>query len=771
MNWARSRRTLCAAVAVLVALGGLAAGPGASAQQATGWRAEAERVGVQTTIDAELVTRPGEDTPRQIRGKMTIVWTNPGRDPVEFLYFHLYANAFRDGESAFLRERNRDGGELPEPMVWGGCEITQLTLPVGDPRGRQPTMEFVPFEDAPQDRTVVRVKLPQPVESAGRVILRAEFTTELPRPVARMGAVKDFVMAAQWFPKLGRFVGKDADVPYKSRLRDGWYCHHYHAATEFAADFADYDVTLTVPAAWTVGATGVPVGAEVRNDAAGTRTQKYHAGSVVDFAWSAGARFLVPRVRTLVLEPDALPESDPRRNDNVSNEVRSVRRLLGAGPEDAPLPAVEVVLLLQPEHADQEERHFEAARVALALYGTWLGPYPYPRLTIVDPPHGAPVGGMEYPTLVTAGTSIGAPTAARRPEHIVVHEIGHQWFMNLLASNEAEESWLDEGMNSWFTARAMHIAWGPAAQDTEILGVHFDSELPYTFPGVSAGWPALLGFPDWATPPSLEGFRLWRDAPMLLGSGGLRYRPARDDDPGQSEILPARRSWGRSAGWDEMIRPGWEYRSGASYRGNSYARGMLVLETLARLIRAKHAASGDGERRVVRAFREYARQFRFRHPTTKDLLGVLRRETDVAELQPTFDALTKSSGRLDYAIDSVRPDDEAPPPGGTGPAKPRTEITLVRRGEIVVPVTVRIEFHDGLAARNEVWDGVDAWKRLRVDGRAKSVTLDPAGLHLQDARLSDGTWTDRRSAQPAAKWGVHMMLWLEHALSAYGRFF
>jgi hypothetical protein len=743
------RRVACAVALVATALL-VVSGPAAAAPA---WRqhVEDDALAVRYKIEAELRSLPDEESPRLIKGRETIVWTNLSDDRVDTLQFHLYANAFRrDEKSAFLRERKRDGRPLPDPMVWGGTEIQQILLV--DSPGRQPTTEFVPADGAPDDRTVLRVKLPQPVEPRGRAVLQVAFTTELPKPVARMGAVKDFVFAAQWYPKLGRYLGRGTQgVPH---VVDGWFCPPYHAAGEFSADFADYDVSLTVPATWTVGASGVPAGEETRDAAAGTRTGRWQARSVVDFAWTAGLRTL-ERVRTI--DPD-----DPSRTDVVANEVRLVRSLLGLTDEDADLPPVEVVLLLQPEHADQEERHFEAARVALALYGTWLGPYPYPRLTIVDPAYGAgAVGGMEYPTLVTAGTSIDSPVGARRPEHVVVHEIGHQWFMNLLASNETLEAWLDEGLNTWFTARAMHLAWGPPSQLTTVLGLHFPTEPSLRFPGLTAGWPELWGFPAWAKPPDLEGFRLWRDGPTLLLSETLRYRPD------QSPVLPSRRSWLRTAGWDELVQPSWEYVSGDSYSGNSYPRAVLLLESIARQVRDRYdsADDRDGERRVIRAFREYARQYRFRHPTTRDLLRVLQQVTEMPELPQLFDTLARTSGVLDYAVESVSvPDDDAAAPV-------RSEVLVRRRGEIVVPVTLHLEFHDGRPAATQVWDGASRWTRITVDGRVKSVRLDPARWFPQDANLSNNDWTDRRNARPAAKWGAHALLWLQNALTAWGRFF
>src|SRR5262249_51806428 len=156
--------------------------------------------------------------------------------------------------------------------------------------------------------------------------------------------------------------------------------------------------------------------------------------------------------------------------DHVVAEWRRVKALLGLPEKDAALPVVKVVLLLQLEHADQAERHFEAARVALGLFGAWLGPYPYKRLTVVDPPwDAAGAGGMEYPPPVTAGTAYESPPDSQRPELVVVHEIGHQWLMNLLANNECEEAWLDEGINTYLTGQALQIAYGPARQYTEVL--------------------------------------------------------------------------------------------------------------------------------------------------------------------------------------------------------------------------------------------------------------------------------------------------------------
>jgi aminopeptidase N len=102
-------------------------------------------------------------------------------------------------------------------------------------------------------------------------------------------------------------------------------------------------------------------------------------------------------------------------------------------------------------------------------YSDWFGPYAYPRLTLIDPPDGGQgAGGMEYPSLVTLGTldftGLGVATSQtgweRTLEMVAVHEIAHQWWQSLVATNEAEEPWLDEGFTDYAAVRLMQSGWG-----------------------------------------------------------------------------------------------------------------------------------------------------------------------------------------------------------------------------------------------------------------------------------------------------------------------
>src|SRR6185436_2466977 len=106
----------------------------------------------------------------------------------------------------------------------------------------------------------------------------------------------------------------------------------------------------------------------------------------------------------------------------------------------------------------------------------WYGRYPYRVLTVVDPASGAAgAGGMEYPTFITAGTTFlsnrGPLRGLRALENVVVHEFGHQFWYGLVANNEFEEAWLDEGFNTYSTGKVLETAYGNEVLPLRVAGV------------------------------------------------------------------------------------------------------------------------------------------------------------------------------------------------------------------------------------------------------------------------------------------------------------
>jgi hypothetical protein len=436
------------ALALAVAVSALAPGaaPGAAPDSPPG--VDVASYEIQATLD------PGAKT---VTGTAAITWTNPSSDTVPDLWFHLYLNAFRDRGSTFWRESRGQlrGVRMPEDG-WGSIRVTALRL--ADGTDLLPSLTYqAPDDGNAEDRTVARVALPRPVAPGERLAIEAAFTAVLPKAYARTGYAGDYFLVGQWFPKLA--VYEPAGV--RGRAAGGWNAHQFHANSEFYADFGRYRVSMTVPSAFIVGATGVRTG---RTTSGATTTYTYEQDRVHDFAWTASPRF-VDITRRFVAAREVSEREYAEAAARLDRPIAQLR-----------LADVDVRLLLQPEHQPQAERYLSAALAGLKAYGLAYGPYPYPTLTIVDPPEEAEgTGGMEYPTFFTAGTVTLYNTwpfdRIREAEEVVLHELGHQYFQGLVASNEFEEAWLDEGVTTYVTARVMDALFGADRSTAELGGL------------------------------------------------------------------------------------------------------------------------------------------------------------------------------------------------------------------------------------------------------------------------------------------------------------
>ncbi|AIQ44569.1 EnpEP protein [Paenibacillus sp. FSL R7-0273] len=350
----------------------------------------------------------------------TVTWTHPGQKPVQELYFHLYPNAFASEKTTFMKESGGEmrGDTMPEGG-FGSMAITDLRTTEGVSLMQR--MQYVQPDDGNiHDRTLVKVHLPQPVNGGESVTLKIQFEVKLPKIFARMGTAGNFVMAGQWFPKLSVYEPKGT----RGVKEEGWNLHQYHGTSEFYSDFGIYNVTISVPSDYIVGATGFPVkNAQMKQD---RKIYQFYADDVHDFAWAASPDFV------------------------VAEEAFSAPNV----------PGVRIKLYLDPLHKDLQERYFQAAKAALTAFSKWYGSYPYSTLSIVVPPQeGNGAGGMEYPTLITAfGAAESSPGMSL--ERTVIHEIGHQYFYGMVANNEFEEAWLDESFTSYAEDRLMEQEYG-----------------------------------------------------------------------------------------------------------------------------------------------------------------------------------------------------------------------------------------------------------------------------------------------------------------------
>jgi hypothetical protein len=606
---------------------------------------------------------------KTVEGSELLTWTNRTTRPATTLQMHLYLNAFRNTRSTFWRESQGFHRSEPLPESWGSVEITRLTLE--DNTDLLPMLSYIAPDDGNEDdRTVAEVRLPRPVPPGGTTRLALDFRSKLPRVSARTGYKGDFFLVAQWFPKVGVFE------------ESGWNCHQFHATSEFFSDFGDYDVSIDVPARYRgkVGATGHQV--EERVSPAGDRvTYRFRQESVHDFAWTA--------------QPDYLVVKDHFH--------------------EAGLHDVDLLLFLQPEHASQSGRHFRAAKAAISYYGRILGAYPYETLTMVDPPWGARgAGGMEYPTLITCGTHVSAPAAVRSPEGVTVHETGHQFLYGLLANNEFEEPYLDEGFNTYMTDRVLASAFGPDHPEISIFGLNF---------------------------------------PL-----GIELRDPVDHN---------RRFFAQETR-DFHAAASWRFRDRATYGAMSYSHAALALATLERLLTTNV---------MDRSLRLYADRFRFRHPRIGDFIAAVN-DTTGKDWKWFFDRTFFSSGSVDYAVEEATSKPSRLPKGlfekdgklAEGPPPPLAHVRgydsvvlVVRRGETSLPVEILLRFEGGKSYRTE-WDGLARWTRLTVSQGPKLIeaVVDPdEKILLDDNRFNNGRLVepDRRAA---ARWTSRAVFWTQN---------
>ena len=652
---------------------------------------------------------PGQ---KMLRGRETIAWTNTSRDAIPDLWFHLYWNAFKNEKSALMEEARREDpsgtfhGDTRVPDGgWGWIDVEKIHL--ADGTDLTADMQFM-TPDEPlnrDDQTVMRVKLPKPLLPGETVNLELNFKARIPKTIRRSGYYHNGYFIGQWFPKPGVYQeGK------------GWNCHQYHLNSEFFADFARFQVHITVPKEYVVGAAGKEK-ARQSDSVRKTTTYTFEQDRIHDFAWTA--------------DPDYIRiERDFVAAREVSaQEVREIASTLKLPVEEVMLPDVKMILLINPEHRGQAERHFKALRLALKYYGLWYGPYPYKQVTMVDPPFRSGSGGMEYQTIFTAGTQVLPSPQANHPEMVIIHEFGHGYWYGLSASNEFEEAWLDEGINTYSTGKVLAKAYGSGA-------------LPLTLFGI----------------------------PLTRYSGALTYADKESDRAAAIQV----------ATYDPVVTTTWKFYDSMSYSLNVYMRASTCLNTLENLI---------GKEVMLRVLRAFQSRFRFRHPTSKDFIATAN-EVSGRDLNWFFEELFFSTKEWDYAIDSVSSHEIKTSRGIFDGQGKKSEVTARAARELdeknkkpVYRSLVRIRrlgaarpgpgvklkiitaFQDG-TKRTNYWDGQGNWTELAFTGasKIKYAHIDPDNVFLIDRDLSNNSFIVKAKMAGPLRWTGKLLFWIQNLL-------
>ena len=652
------------------------------------------RTGAEPTLSDRVVDYRIEATLDPVRhtvdGKQKLTWRNRSAVEVRSVYLHLYMNAFESAGSTFFTEqRNGPGGSGENVAVpkgeWGYIELRRVMQ-----GGAKVAWSFVhPDNGPPTDHTVVRLDLPVPVAPGASTILDIDFLTQLPRVIARTGYFGSFHLVAQWFPKIGVL-----ELPgERGATAPRWNVHEHHQQSEFYGDFGNFDVKLTVPRGYTVGATGELQGAPREKGA--LVTHHYVQGDVHDFAWTADQRSAAPLIGSWT----------------------------GIGS-----PKVAIKVIYPPEMAASAAPALKAAKDSLTYFSNTLGPYPYKTLTIVIPPFNASeAAGMEYPTFFTAlGSSRVDPDTLDQfaIELVTIHEFGHNYFQGILASNEIEEPMLDEGVNEFWSHRMLR----ERRQD-----VHLTSP-----------WLKMIGFD-----PIFKGFDLQRaGSPKEEVSDTLAasaYQRLQGIGPVYARGSIVLRDLEARLGPEATARAFKQYYQRWKFRHPSLAD---LRETLAEASGQRAVVESVFAQQVYAASKVDDRVHKFSSEEELPLAGA--RQHNGVRVEEGQDALDKRIEAQRSAWEKAHPKAKA----GQGPFPYRTSVTLRRRG-VAVPQTVLVRFADG-SSETVTWNNEEHWQRLTWvrPSKAVSVELDPQRLHYLDVNKLDDTRTLKKDGSASRRWGA-----------------
>ncbi|KAA3611980.1 MAG: M1 family peptidase [Calditrichaeota bacterium] len=409
-------------VLTLLLVSGLFAQPGDYFQQ-----------DVYYTIDITL-----NPITHKYHGQQKLIYTNNSPDELEYIWFHLYPNAYKDESTPYAKQQKhmyRRPFHYSDEKDRGYINLTSVKA-----NGLEISWQYK--EDAIDE---AKLLLDKPLKPGETITIELDFNAQFPIVFSRSGHWGErYFHGTQWYPKV---------VVYD---KYGWHPDSYVEVGEFYGEFGTFDVSITLPKNFVIDATGMlqenPFeeafldsiieqskkltkikDVEERNkfwqswqkshrnntNYDSLKTVRFVAENVHDFAWFAGEDFMIHQKIT---------------QDNVLARV-----------------------LTLPQNAYDWKDVPDWIDKTLWFYGDKVGKYKYPKATVVDGSHETS-GGMEYPmiTLIT----MDYQSWTNMLEMVIAHEVGHNWFQGMIGNNERASVFLDEGLNDYHEVAYMNHYYG-----------------------------------------------------------------------------------------------------------------------------------------------------------------------------------------------------------------------------------------------------------------------------------------------------------------------
>lgn len=350
------------------------------------------------------------DQAKSLHGKVTMNYHNNSPDTLHFIYMHLWPNAYSSDRTAYNKqavENQNTTFYLDEKTNWGFIDSLDFEV-----NGLSVNLETTEQPD------IAILRLNEPILPGITARIASPFRVQIPKTYSRLGHTDESLQISQWYPKPAVYN------------QDGWHPMPYLDQGEFFSEFGDYKVSITLPADYTVLATGTietaseiewleqKIASRTARDSSFSgktipnKTVTFSEKNVHDFAWFADKNWLVEK------EEFWIP-----------------------GNQESTIAYV----AYSPEHQEGWKNALEFVKNSTLEYSKEIGNYPYKTVKAIEGRLLAG-GGMEYPTITIIIPSNDEATV----KEIIYHEVGHNWFYGILANNERREPWLDESLNSFY---------------------------------------------------------------------------------------------------------------------------------------------------------------------------------------------------------------------------------------------------------------------------------------------------------------------------------
>jgi hypothetical protein len=621
---------------------------------------------IRATLDPETA---------KLQGTAQILYFHDAPANLASVFVHLHQNIHKEGSPRYASQE-----------ITGGVTITRLAAD-GEELSEGPLAAGPGWE---VDGTLMQVRPSIRLERGDTLQLDIDWEVTLPQKGAgRMGhSGNEVYFVGYWFPKIGMF----------DNLR-GWSAQPYLGNAEFYDEFGDYNVELTVPAGWTVMATGdlqnpeevysertldllavaaeadtlVTIADSAAREAASVTTEgvegllTYHftAENVRDFAWTTSniqqwdaTSALVGPLAEPWVNPSDLEMSDDE--DDSRDEERAETVLTEATDVD---PGADRRILInsfwRESRAPLWSQQWEYGKQSIEHHSEYTGfPYPWSHMTSVE---GADIidGGMEFPMMTVIGPYEGGePTDVF---NTTSHEIGHMWVPMIVGTDEKRHAWLDEGSTSFLEQESRMALW-----------------------------------------PGVNHHRVEAILYLQVAAAGLEQ---------------------------SMMRHGDFYEPGPGYGVASYPKPATLLGALRSVI---------GEDTFRAAYQAFISEWAYKHPSPWDFFNTFERFAE-EDLDWFWTSFYYNTWTLDHAVGSVQPK----PTGGA-------IVTIEDRSLAVFPATVRIRTRNGMDFVHEIpvshWLAGNTSYEIDIASTAGAVSrieIDPAGS-APDVDRSNNIWPQGR---------------------------